>query len=94
MAGNIFLITILQLIVKQFSLLSNETSEEFFKKYTKEITPDSFNSFGDIELNFSNTQIDYNFNEIKKIIKKYELEDSYNFFDEFKEAKFIQNQGS
>ena len=94
MTGNIFLITFLQLIVKLFSLLSNETNEEFFKKYTKEITPDSFNSLGDIELNFNDIQINYNFDEIVNIIKKYDFKYSYNFFDEFEEAKFIQNQGS
>ena len=95
MKRNMFLVLFFLLFLKVL-LLKEESIEDLYKKYVKEINPNSY--YNNIYLNENNLDlneinIDYDFNKVKNIISKYNIQyDSYNFFDKENIQKVVQDQ--
>ena len=85
------------LIVTQVHLyLRAEKRKELFEKLTEKISLSNINEFSNEEYDYfedSFQKINYNVDEIKTLMKQYNIPESYDFFAETKVNKIVKDQG-
>ena len=95
MKTNIFFISFILFINHVHSNLSKEKRKELLNKYTKEVRnlkeEELFNVIN-LNSNIYHNKIDYDFNEIQKIINKNSFPESYNFIEKEKATIYLKNQ--
>ena len=95
MKTNIFFISFILFINHVHSNLSKEKRKELLNKYTKEVRnlkeEELFNVIN-LNSNIYHNKIDYDFNEIQKIINKNSFPESYNFIEKEKATIYLKDQ--